>query len=89
MREGRECIRLSHFKKAIFELGAATNDQGSPFVQLKRDDALLMAIHSSVVSILRMRRNNNKTNNMESKGLQVSDTGMRISHAKEDDGVFP
>ncbi len=71
MREGQEFIRLSHFKEAIFELGAATNDEDSPFVQLKRDDAVLVAIHSSVVYMMRMKRNNKKMNNTESKGQMI------------------
>ncbi len=59
MREGRECISLGHFKEAIFELRAtATNeDDSSPFVQLQSDAALMMAIHSSIVYMMRMKRN--------------------------------
>ncbi len=62
MREGRECISLGHFKEAILELGAAAttdDDNCNPFVQLKIDTALMMAIHSSVVYMMRMKRNNN------------------------------
>ncbi len=71
MGEGRGCIRLSHFKEAVFELGttATTNEEDdNPFLQLHRDAALMMAVHSSVRNMVRMKQNYKKNSNSTTRG---------------------